>query len=141
MLCSSSSISLGTRPRKACAFQRRGECYDALWNTLVLAARVETLWEAGWLCFPEMMPLFERYVEVVGASKARNVLGNIYEIMPAWNFSSHLLERLPELGISIDNVTRQLEDEGVEKFNQPFDKLMETLAQRSPRHLAGESWE
>jgi transaldolase len=46
-----------------------------------------------------------------------------------------VLERLPELGISIDNVTRQLEDEGVEKFNKPFDKLMETLAQRSQRHL------
>ena len=50
-----------------------------------------------------------------------------------------VLERLPELGISIDNVTRQLEDEGVEKFNQPFDKLMETLAKRSPRHLTRES--
>jgi transaldolase len=46
-----------------------------------------------------------------------------------------VLERLPELGISIDNATRQLEDEGVEKFNKPFDKLMETLAQRSQRHL------
>ena len=46
-----------------------------------------------------------------------------------------VLERLPELGISIDNVTRQLEDEGVEKFNKPFDKLMETLTQRSQRHL------
>jgi hypothetical protein len=33
------------------------------------------------------------------------------------------------------NARRQLEDEGVEKFNQPFDKLMETLAQRSPQHL------
>jgi transaldolase len=43
------------------------------------------------------------------------------------------LERLPELGISIDEVTRQLEDEGVEKFNRPFDNLMETLAQKSPR--------
>ena len=46
-----------------------------------------------------------------------------------------LLERLHELGIDIDSVTRQLEDEGVEKFNKPFDKLMATLAQRSPRHL------
>jgi len=44
-----------------------------------------------------------------------------------------IMERLPELGISIDKVTQQLEDEGVVKFNQPFDKLMETLAQRSPR--------
>jgi transaldolase len=41
-----------------------------------------------------------------------------------------VLRRLPELGIIIDSVTRQLEDEGVEKFNRPFDKLMETLAQR-----------
>jgi transaldolase len=41
------------------------------------------------------------------------------------------LERLPELGINIDDVTRQLEDEGVAKFNQPFDKLMETLVQKS----------
>jgi transaldolase len=46
-----------------------------------------------------------------------------------------VLERLHELGIDIDSVTRQLEDEGVEKFNKPFDKLMATLAQRSPRHL------
>ena len=50
-----------------------------------------------------------------------------------------VLERLPELGIRIDNVTRQLEDEGVEKFNKPFDKLMETVTQRSPRHLTRES--
>jgi transaldolase len=47
-----------------------------------------------------------------------------------------VLERLPELNISIDHVTRQLEDEGVAKFNEPFDKLMETLAQRSSPHLA-----
>jgi len=49
-----------------------------------------------------------------------------------------MLERLPNLSISIDNVTRQPEDEEVEKFNQPFDKLMEILAQRSPRHLMRE---
>jgi transaldolase len=47
-----------------------------------------------------------------------------------------VLERLPELNISIDDVTRQLEDEGVAKFNEPLDKLMETLAQRSSPHLA-----
>jgi len=38
-----------------------------------------------------------------------------------------VLDRLPELGISIDKVTQQLEDEGVEKFSNSFDKLMETL--------------
>ncbi len=39
-----------------------------------------------------------------------------------------ILQRLPTLGINIDKVTQQLEEEGVEKFNRPFDELMETLA-------------
>ncbi len=43
-----------------------------------------------------------------------------------------VLERLPQLGLHIDQLTQQLEDEGVEKFNKPFDKLMETLAKASP---------
>jgi transaldolase len=47
---------------------------------------------------------------------------------------SRVLRRLPELGIGIDDVTRQLEDEGVDKFDKPFDKLLTTLAQRSSRH-------
>jgi transaldolase/glucose-6-phosphate isomerase len=38
-----------------------------------------------------------------------------------------VFERLQTLAIDIDQVTQQLEDEGVEKFNQPFDRLMETI--------------
>jgi transaldolase len=49
--------------------------------------------------------------------------------------AGRVLERLAELGISIDKVTEQLEDEGVDKFIKPFDKLLETLEQRSKRHL------
>jgi transaldolase len=41
--------------------------------------------------------------------------------------SRRMLDRLPELGISIDKETQQLEDEGVEKFSKSFDKLMATL--------------
>ena len=37
------------------------------------------------------------------------------------------LQRLPEVGIDLNQATQQLEDEGVEKFNQPFDSLMGTL--------------
>jgi transaldolase len=39
--------------------------------------------------------------------------------------------RLLELGISIDEATQQLEDEGARKFNEPFGKLMETLTKKS----------
>ncbi len=37
------------------------------------------------------------------------------------------LEQLGELGIGLDEVTQALEDEGVDKFIKPFDKLMGTL--------------
>ena len=46
-----------------------------------------------------------------------------------------VLQRLGELGINIDQVTQQLEDEGVEKFNQAFDKLMNALKKASPQSL------
>jgi len=38
-----------------------------------------------------------------------------------------VLALLPEVGIDIDQVTAQLVDEGIEKFNQPYDKLMAKL--------------
>ena len=42
-----------------------------------------------------------------------------------------IMAQLPELGINIDKVAGQLEDEGVRKFNEPFDKLMEALMKKS----------
>jgi len=48
-----------------------------------------------------------------------------------------VLTRLPELGIDLDQATQQLEDEGVEKFNQPFDSLMATLEGKRREVLAG----
>jgi transaldolase/glucose-6-phosphate isomerase len=47
-----------------------------------------------------------------------------------------VLERLPELDIDLDQVTQQLEDEGVDKFNKPFDRLMETLEKERVAALA-----
>ncbi len=68
----------------------------ALWNTLILATRVRTLWALGWRYFPEMMSLFERYTEVIGTCKEEGVLKAVYEVMPARNFSSHLLASIPQ---------------------------------------------
>jgi transaldolase len=49
-----------------------------------------------------------------------------------------ILEQLPELGIDMDHVTQQLEDEGDEKFCEPYDHLMETLERSLPRFLASD---
>jgi transaldolase len=44
--------------------------------------------------------------------------------------AARVLGRLSELGIDLDKVTQQLEDEGVAKFNEPFDKLMASLERK-----------
>jgi transaldolase len=44
--------------------------------------------------------------------------------------AQQVLDRLAELGISIDAVTQQLEDEGVEKFSRPFGSLMHHLEEK-----------
>ena len=49
-----------------------------------------------------------------------------------------VLERLADLGLHIDDLTQQLENEGVAKFNQPFDELLQTLERAVPRHVSHE---
>jgi len=49
--------------------------------------------------------------------------------------AGRVLAQLAQLDIDIDDVTRQLEDEGVEKFNQPFDSLMQTLKEKRDNAL------
>ncbi len=40
------------------------------------------------------------------------------------------LARLAALGIDIDEVTRRLEDDGIEKFNRPYDSLMSNIQKK-----------
>ncbi|MDH5640673.1 MAG: sugar phosphate nucleotidyltransferase [Nitrospira sp.] len=67
-----------------------------LWNTLVLATSVEMLWETGWACFPDMMPIFDRVVESWDTPHECAVVEDAYRRMPAYNFSSQLLQRMPD---------------------------------------------
>jgi transaldolase len=40
------------------------------------------------------------------------------------------LEKLKELGIDLDAITQQLEDEGIDKFNKPFEKLLKAIEEQ-----------
>jgi mannose-1-phosphate guanylyltransferase len=68
----------------------------ALWNTMVIATKVETLWNLGLERFPQMMHLLETYGESIGCPEEEQVLGRIYQDMPNRNFSAHLLQEFPE---------------------------------------------
>ena len=41
--------------------------------------------------------------------------------------ATHLMKQLKEKGIDINSITQTLEDEGIEKFNRAYDKLLETI--------------
>jgi transaldolase len=47
------------------------------------------------------------------------------------------LDQLAELGIDLSNVTNQLLDEGIEKFNRPYDSLIENIAQKKGELVTG----
>ena len=68
----------------------------ALWNTSVLVAKGETLWELGWQCFPDMMQLFEGLSQAIGTPQEEQALDAIDREMLPYNFSSDLLQRVPE---------------------------------------------
>jgi transaldolase/glucose-6-phosphate isomerase len=53
--------------------------------------------------------------------------GPAFRIEEGLEEAHHILRQLAEVGIDIHQVTQQLEDEGVEKFNKPYDSLIETL--------------
>jgi transaldolase/transaldolase/glucose-6-phosphate isomerase len=44
--------------------------------------------------------------------------------------ASQLMAQLKEKGIDINAITQQLEDEGIEKFNKAYDKLLEAIKKR-----------
>jgi mannose-1-phosphate guanylyltransferase len=65
----------------------------ALWNTMVMAAKVKTLWRLGWRYVPDVMFRFENFLEAIGTPMEERVLASIYGEMPQRNFSSDLLQR------------------------------------------------
>ena len=44
--------------------------------------------------------------------------------------ATETLERLKAAGIDIDKITQQLEDEGIDKFNKPFEKLLNAIEEQ-----------
>ena len=67
-----------------------------LWNTFVLTARIETLWNMGWRSCPSLMDRFEQLFDVIGTSLEGKVLEFIYHDMPRYNFAVDLLQQQRE---------------------------------------------
>jgi mannose-1-phosphate guanylyltransferase len=75
---------------------QRAKDTGGLWNTMVLAAGGKQLWDLGRDCLPDVMGLFDRLRRAIDTTDEPKVLSAIYETMPRRNFSSHLLQRMPD---------------------------------------------
>ena len=72
----------------------------ALWNTMVIVANVNTLWRLGWQCIPVVMERFEWLGKSIDTVHERQMLHRLYQKMPLMNFSSDVLQKIPEhLGV------------------------------------------
>lgn len=48
---------------------------------------------------------------------------------------AHLtMEKLKEIGININEITQKLEDEGIEKFNKPYEKLLKAIEEQRTKN-------
>jgi mannose-1-phosphate guanylyltransferase len=67
----------------------------ALWNTLVVASRADSLWRLAGSRLPAIMPAFERYLERLRAGGDDGALEEMYRHLPSRDFSSEVLQRAP----------------------------------------------
>ena len=64
-------------------------------------------------------------LETIEAFRDHGIAANTLE--EGLDKATETLERLKAAGIDIDKITQQLEDEGIEKFNKPFEKLLQAI--------------
>ncbi len=109
----------------------------ALWNTFVLASKVETLWHMGWRCFPTLMELFEKLGDHIGSPKEGQMLESIYQMLPRRNFSSHLLQQVPDQMGVVELRGVMWSDWGrPERISQTIRELGKVPAFSLPQHVS-----
>jgi len=64
-------------------------------------------------------------LETIEAFRDHGIAANVLE--DGLDKATEALDRLKKAGIDIDQITQQLEDEGIDKFNKPFEKLLQSI--------------
>lgn len=92
-----------------------------LWSTMVIASRCQTLWDLGRRCFPAMMARFDELVSHIGTKQEQQVLASMYDTISPLNFSTHLLEQVPDSLLAMELRGVEWSDWGNEQ------RILETL--------------
>lgn len=64
-------------------------------------------------------------LETIEAFRDHGVAENTLEL--GLSEATAALDKLKSVGINIDEITQKLEDEGIDKFNKPFEKLLQAI--------------
>ncbi|GMR24223.1 MAG: mannose-1-phosphate guanylyltransferase [Acidobacteriota bacterium] len=97
----------GFKEKPSAAAARRALASGSFWNTLVLAARVDTLWNLCKRLVPTNVRFFEELANALNTANEEAILENIYRHMPACDFSADVLQLAREhlLVLPLHNVT------------------------------------
>ena len=74
-----------------------------LWNTMIIAVKIKTLWALGYQFFPDMMRRFETFLPMLrailkgtmGKEHEAIALARVYQDLESTNFSREILQRIP----------------------------------------------
>jgi len=78
-------------PQEAATMYEQG----CLWNTMVMAVKIKTLWALGRECLPEMMERFDELLPALGTAREEAALSATYRRLGTYNFSRDIVERVP----------------------------------------------
>ncbi|MEW5797572.1 MAG: sugar phosphate nucleotidyltransferase [Bacteroidota bacterium] len=69
---------------------------DCVWNTMTMIGKVAFFIQIFKECIPELCKAFERIAYAVGTPFETEVVSDVFETLPALNFSHVVLERIPQ---------------------------------------------
>jgi len=129
----------GTPARKVSSFKEKPSSQDAenflqkgyLWNTMIMAVKIQTLWKLGQQFLPAVVSSFEPFVETLRTNRRcypnfdvmKTGLVHTYASLRPENFSKGLLQRAPE-----HTLVTSMEDVLWDDWGRP-DRIVESLAQ------------
>lgn len=101
----------------------------ALWNTMVVSATVDALWEVGRIAQPGLIDILDALVPLIGTVDETDAIDYVYRALLPIGFSRDILERAPDriCAMSLDGVDWS-------DWGRP-ERIEEVLAARRARTL------
>ncbi len=92
----------GTRPVSAFIEKPKPELASelvmagALWNTMTMVFKLDTLWKLVQRVQPALWANFRRILEAIGTPEEQQTINDVYEVLEPLNFSKQIIEKIAD---------------------------------------------